>query len=40
MDFLIAIDLAREGDMLAFMFECDRGIRGDTAFEEGAMLID
>lgn len=38
-DFLIARDLAREGDMFALILEGDRGISGDTAFEGGAILI-
>lgn len=38
-DFLIASDLAREGDMFALILEGDRGISGDTAFEGGAILI-
>lgn len=39
-DFLIASDLAFDGDMFALMFEGDRGISGpgDGAFDEGAIL--
>jgi len=39
-DFRIASDLALDGDKFAFMFEGERGMSGDTAFEEGAILVD
>jgi hypothetical protein len=38
-DFLIANDLARDGDIFALIFDGDRGISGDTAFDEGAILV-
>lgn len=38
-DFRIASDLALDGDRFALMFEGERGMSGDTAFEEGAILI-
>lgn len=37
-DFRMASGLALEGERLAFMFDGERGISGDTAFEGGAML--
>lgn len=37
-DFLIANDFAREGDMFALIFDGDRGISGDTVFDDGAIL--
>lgn len=37
-DFLMARDLAREGDMFALRFDGDRGISGDTVFVGGAMI--
>jgi hypothetical protein len=39
-DFRIASDLALEGERFAFMFEGERGMSGDTALEEGAILIE
>jgi hypothetical protein len=38
-DFRMASGLALEGERLAFMFEGERGISGDTALEGGAILI-
>jgi hypothetical protein len=37
-DFLMARDFAFDGDMLEFILEGDRGISGDTAFDDGAIL--
>lgn len=39
MDFLIANDLARDGDIFALIFDGDRGISGDAAFDEGAIVV-
>ena len=37
-DFLMARDLALEGDRFALIFDGDLGISGDTALEVGAIL--
>ena len=37
-DFLMANDFALDGDMLALMFDGDRGISGDTVLDAGAIL--
>ena len=37
-DFLMASDLALDGDMFALRLDGDRGISGDTVFEGGAMF--
>jgi hypothetical protein len=37
-DFLTASDFAFDGDIFALMLEGDRGISGDTALDNGAIL--